>query len=578
MGSDEDEQLERQYDELSRPNQRLSLDKPTETQTETPEPPTILSKPKIVVLGASGKIGRLVVRHLLEMSNLDATIVAFCRDYDKACRVLYDDMVVAKSQRKGPKLQIVQGDLVPPEDLPRHNDKKRNNNNSNEFNEEDDDDERQQWLVRAKSAATFYGNKIEYYDNRIKNDTTTSSQHYRDEALSEAIRGCTVIISCIGSVRRTNIWTDYIERPLWRLFRHDVSDWCTDSKHPYYVHYKSTKKALRLAEIEQLRREADLKELLVEGSTIPKTVDRIRFIRVSDLVCSQQPWHFIPLVTNIVHSMVFRYQHMAEQALRSSTIIDTITIRPGDLIDEIREEDTTSLEIVNSCDPIGFPSRIGRDDVAGIVVAAALYDFHNADGEGLPSRIVARNEKKTKHFCTFNPKQNTFLQRGEAFHYTLACRWLCENMDPYPAQGKQSDGYVNADACLNAIFRKDDKNNNNKIPRRQHFDDPESSTSAVFLQQQSNKRALHQKPIKPYGIYVAFTVYLFLALLIRNSVWNLTYLFTKKECISIGARSVLFLPSVLTFSWLTSFWNVVTSIIKRLFLPSSSVPTKYIRF
>ena len=36
----------------------------------------------------------------------------------------------------------------------------------------------------------------------------------------------------------------------------DVSDWCKDARHPYYIHFCSTRKALRLAEREQKQREA----------------------------------------------------------------------------------------------------------------------------------------------------------------------------------------------------------------------------------------------------------------------------------------------------------------------------------
>jgi hypothetical protein len=66
-------------DEISR---RLSTDRPTLSRTEVVGPPIVPSKPKIVVLGASGKVGRLVVQQLLE-SNVDMTVVAFVRDYDK---------------------------------------------------------------------------------------------------------------------------------------------------------------------------------------------------------------------------------------------------------------------------------------------------------------------------------------------------------------------------------------------------------------------------------------------------------------------------------------------------------------
>lgn len=290
-----------------------SPERPTLSETELIGPPTVPSKPKIVVLGASGKIGSLVVRQLLEMTHLDITVVAFVRDYDKACRVLYDDVLVARAtKKKGPQLQIVVGDLVPPEELPGFVDE----------NEE-------LWAQTAQSAAKFYGNSVEDYDNR-------DMQSDVDETLQEAIKGCTSIISCVGAVRPTNLWSDYLVMPLWRLFRHDVSGWCRDPKHPYYVHYVSTRKVLGLAEREQLRREASAAVFAEEDETQPKEIPRIRFVRISDLCVTQKPWDFVPLVTNALHSMVFRYQDMTERLLQESKVIDIVILRPGDLVDDER--------------------------------------------------------------------------------------------------------------------------------------------------------------------------------------------------------------------------------------------------
>lgn len=288
-------------------------ERPTLSEAELIGPPAVPSKPKIIVLGASGKIGSLVVRQLLEM-NLDMTVVAFVRDYDKACRVLYDDVLVARAAKsKGPQLQIVVGDLVPPEELPG-------------FVDEDEE----LWTQTAQSAAKFYGNNVQDYDNR------DMYQPDVNEALQEAIKGCTSIISCVGAVRPTNLWSDYLAVPLWRLFRHDVSSWCKDRSHPYYVHYASTRKVLGFAEREQLKREACAAVYAEEDEMQPREIPRIRFVRVSDLCVTQKPWDFIPLVTNALHSMVFRYQDMTERLLEESKVVDTVILRPGDLIDDER--------------------------------------------------------------------------------------------------------------------------------------------------------------------------------------------------------------------------------------------------
>jgi hypothetical protein len=291
-----------------------STDRPTKTLADLIDPSVSPAKPKIVVLGATGKIGRLVVKQLLEMKSADdMTVVALVRNYDKAIHVLYDELVLARG-KSGPKLQIIEGNLVPPEELPGF-----------EANQE----EEEIWKQTASSAAAFYGTKQKDYDNRrLLPDV--------NEALEHAIRDCTTIISCVGSVRQTNLWTDILQRPLWRLLKADVSGWCQDGNHPFYTHYLSTRKALGYAEREQLRREAtalaDAEELDQEEINVP----RIRFVRISDLVVAQRPWHFVPVITNAVHSMVFRYQEMTEQLLESNSMLETVVLRPGDLVDDDR--------------------------------------------------------------------------------------------------------------------------------------------------------------------------------------------------------------------------------------------------
>lgn len=312
-----DGQRQREHDDISR---QRSTDRPTQTVFGEEGPEVSPSKPKIVVLGATGRTGRLVVRQLLEKESVDMTIVAFVRDYDKAIRVLYDDILVARANKKGPELQIVEGDLVPPEELPG-------------FCAENTEDE-QVWREAADSAARYFGNKIGDYDNReLLPDI--------NESLEEALKGCTTVISCLGSFRPTNLWTDVLARPFWRILRPDVSGWCNDSRHPYYVHYTSTRKALGCAEREQRRREAAAAALAENSkgddeSGQEVSVPRIRFIRISDLACSQRPWYFVPLVTNVVQSVVFRYHEMAEQLLGSSNLVETVVLRPGDLVDDER--------------------------------------------------------------------------------------------------------------------------------------------------------------------------------------------------------------------------------------------------
>jgi hypothetical protein len=249
------------------------------------------------------------------MGNKDMTIVMLVRDYDKAIHLMYDDLIFAK---KGPSLQIVQGNLVPHEELPG-------------FVEEETGEEDVFFRQNAESAARFYGKNVSDYDNR-------ELLPGLNEAFESCIAEATTIISCVGSVRPTNLWKDIVARPLWRLLKADVSTWCNDARHPYYVNYVSTRKALGYAEREQRRREAAAMALVEAEDVDPESISipRIRFIRISDLCVGYKPWNFVPLVTNIIQSVVFRYQEMTEQLLDQSTLVETIILRPGDFVDEER--------------------------------------------------------------------------------------------------------------------------------------------------------------------------------------------------------------------------------------------------
>jgi hypothetical protein len=450
----------------------LRIERPTETMTERPDAKMIPSHPKIVVLGASGKIGRLVIQKLLDSSDLsnysNAIIVAVVRDYDNACRVLFDARITLSKRR--PTLQIVQADLV----------------------QLDDD------------------NQLQVIDSHSNNNC---------DSLQEAIRGCTAIISCVGSVRPTNFWTDFLERPFWRLLRKDVSSWCNDSRHPYYTHYKSTKNVLALAENEQLRREAaavtgsPTKEQLQGADKPNDRIPRIRFVRVSDVCVAQQPWHFIPLLTNAIHSMVFRYQDMAEQLLESSQVIDTVILRPGDLTDEDRDEETTGLQ-VRTDGWVAAPTRVGRDDVASLAVASSLFDSRQQQ-----FRAKRKTLQSTEGFL--------LEDRGRSFHYTLAVRWVGDQLHPYPAQGRKSDGLIDARSCLRKALQSIRRQELLKQRKRLGLDQTNSS-SAVKLTS-TWPFVWRRRRLKPWGLCVAVPVYtMFLALarslLIRMSFPSLKIL------------------------------------------------------
>jgi hypothetical protein len=344
---------------------------------------------------------------------------------------------------------------------------------------------------------------MENTDHNYNPDKRVSGTNADNEILQEVIRDCTTIICCVGTIRITNIWTDFIVRPFWRLLRMDVSDWCNDPHHPYYVHYRTTQKILHYAEREQIRREAAVTDWQhsdeTTTSTYPnldrtsknrmKSESRIRFIRISDLCVTQPPWYFIPILTNVFHSMVFRYQLLADMMMKASTHIDTITIRPGDIVDEERDS-TIALQV----DPQGFvpyPARVGREDTAELVVAAALFhpnkmnDIQSSDEKSLP------------------------------FHYTLACRWVGNQMDPFPAQGHTSDGHPNAHLCLQSALRTIHARDERRQRRRSLFH-TKSNISPPTLQKEIQSRKQTTTKMKPYGICVAIPVYMFLSLMMSS--------------------------------------------------------------
>jgi len=466
---------------------RPLMDPPTETAFDFLGPKSIPEKPKIVVLGATGRIGRHVVRQLMEMRDVDMEIVAFVRSFDKATKVLYEDEfmpVVAKRNNnpRGPKLTIVKGNLVPPEELPG-------------FVQEDTEEDRL-WKERAESASLYYGNNVEDYDNGLPDV---------NEALEDSIKDCTTIISCVGSVRRTHLWHDILARPFVRLLKADVSTWCKDGRHPYYVNYASTRKALGYAEREQLRREATVATVAEAEGLKPEEihVPRIRFIRISDVCVGYSPWDIVPVVANAVHSLVFRYHEMAERLLEESSLIETVVLRPGDLVDEERDANTTSVQ-VSSTGRVPSPALVGREDVAALAVAAATF--------------VTQNRTNDDH-----PKsKDSGVRPSEAFHYIFGCRWVGETLDSYPPQGRQRDGHPNPFIAFRRALRtvrsrEREKEREERIDNNYGKRSPSSVSSSTdsvvrMAEKLDKRRQRRRRRPKPYGICVTVPTYLLLAL------------------------------------------------------------------
>ena len=70
--------------------------------------------------------------------------------------------------------------------------------------------------------------------------------------------------------------------------------------------------------------------------------------------------------------------------------------------------------------------------MASLAVAAAMFQTPNYDDV---------------NHATGSSKKDT-PTRKEPFHYTLACRWVGQALDPFPPQGVMADGAEDADTAL----------------------------------------------------------------------------------------------------------------------------------
>ena len=484
------------------------LDIPTATEQDVLYPGQIPPRPKIVVFGASGRIGRRIVKKLLS-SGVNMDVVAFVRDRQKFEDVLYDeeDMILdnlltssndgSSSRNKGPKLHVVISDVVSRRDLYQQT-----------FETDSEQNILDDWVSKAKvyfiRKGWKYSNSTSFNsyedDDKIANDVDILESG-GEEALRDAISGATIIISCLASFRPSKIWTDYLKVPIARVFRKDVSQWCSDATHPYYVHYLTTKKILDEAEKEQRKRdilvqfenerflleeefqrgremlnrargkeeegfESEIAEGLrkkrntdsfgqEQGNTndayeavslpksgqLPSTRDRIKFIRISHLMVGHSPFRPMNVLTNMFWSLVSRYEYMGEALMESSKLVDTIVLRPGDLTDEERNMNHTSLQLCID-GKVESPSLVGREDVADLAVVAALT-------------------KSSRNATDTGSKDGS----SSAHHYQWALRWTGQHISP--PQGLRPDGLSTAALCyVKAIKEQAKEDGKNRLKEK----------------------------------------------------------------------------------------------------------------
>ena len=133
------------------------------------------------------------------------------------------------------------------------------------------------------------------------------------------------------------------------------------------------------------------------------------------------------------------------------------------------------------------PARVGRDDVAELAIAAALFQSKNvtvSNKEGLPAE-----EPPLK--------------------MSLGIRWVGEELDPYPAQGSKSDGLQDAHQCMNKALK--DHRQNQRRKRRRKLKSKSNVPDSIARYASSRRRS-----VKPYGVFVAVPVYFCLWVMLKN--------------------------------------------------------------
>jgi hypothetical protein len=197
-------------------------------------------------------------------------------------------------------------------------------------------------------------------------------------------------IISVMGVVRFSRITDFVP---WRLFR--IKATWADRDHPYYGNYLAQKRLIELAGKHKVQ----------------------RFVRLTGLGLAYSAFNPVGILFNTLLSCNNRYGILTEQAL-AKDIVPYVVLRPGGLANNARNMTTTNLQ-VDASGKVPFPARVGRSDVAALAIAATE-----------PGILVADKS------------------------YTLACRWVGEDIQPKP-QGVKEDGFVTAAECLRAVADSD---------------------------------------------------------------------------------------------------------------------------
>lgn len=225
-------------------------------------------KGPVLVVGATGKVGRLVVKQLLEKGIYTRALV---RNEEKARELFLasDD----SSSSSSSKLEIITHDIA-----------------------------------------------------------TTNDDEDNNTKLEESIKGCKSVISVVGTMRFSKL-TDFLPFPRFLFFKKSLKD----ITHPYRVNY--------LAQIQ-------IAELCVKHK-----VQNV--VRLTGLSTGLSAFSFVSIIFSSLLSMTSRYHYCAERDMKQILLsssnnnenenekenVNFYVLRPGGLSDEMRNDETTSLQI-----------------------------------------------------------------------------------------------------------------------------------------------------------------------------------------------------------------------------------------
>ena len=176
----------------------------------------IEAKPTLVV-GATGKVGRLVVEELLAQGH---SVHALVRNQTKAAEVL-----PAPSSGSSIGSDTAAASLEPSASVPA-------------LCGDDCSDAPATTTTTEKGGAASCG-RLELFPGDVNNEAS----------LRAAMEGCGAVISVAGTFRLTKP-SDLLP---WRFFGNDCMKWCADLRHPYYVNFVGTRRLVKLAEELQVR-------------------------------------------------------------------------------------------------------------------------------------------------------------------------------------------------------------------------------------------------------------------------------------------------------------------------------------